>query len=660
MNNVPGNIKLEDFLQNHVLTNLKIDDSWTFGLYFAYTLDKAADCWHRQVQLLRLDDYSIEKLDLPFEPDDYTLKQSEIIFKVIRDDRTLFYRYDQQSRTITERAEVPFSVQQFAFDAAALYFSAVTNATNGSERRGGAAFCTEYGPVYQEGRGITGSTVKGLFQARQDGKDITLITALDMDVDQIDFDFPNGRILFNAFSKERLKPIASSLYLFDIRKHDLRILCDKPFRIGNVQSMSADLVLFTGVNLQEFSRNDNQQLYQIALDTGILRPLGNFIDLSNESPAIVTDSYFSTSLPIQKDGDVFYSKRVERDREMLWRTWPDGRSEPVETGLTVIGSFQVRAGGIIAVGLRGMQLSEVYSIEEGTPRQLSAHNRWAEELQTARPVPVTETINGVEIDGYVYPPVRRPGREENREREESEPRCPAVLMIHGGPKMLYAAVYSHEIQLLCASGYYVFCANPMGSDGRGNAFADIRGRFGSLPYEQLMIFTDRILERYPRIDRNRLGVSGGSYGGYMTNCIITRTDRFKAAVSERSISSLLTSFTTSDIGYQFVYEYLGNTPAPWTAREELIEASPIFQADRAVTPTLFIHGKDDYRCHHTESVSMFSALNYHGVPARLCLFEHENHSLPVRGKPQSKRRRYEEFLTWFNTYLKSEAAGQQL
>ncbi len=384
------------------------------------------------------------------------------------------------------------------------------------------------------------------------------------------------------------------------------------------------------------------------------------------------------------------AERLERDEEMLWRTWPTARGEPVETGLTVIGSFQVRAGDIIAIGLRGMQLSEVYSIEEGIPRQLSAHNQWAEELQRARPVPVTEIINGVEIDGYVYPPYSgctqpafsgctqpassgctqptssgctQPASSGERAGEGTsgeEPCCPAVLMIHGGPKMLYAAVYSQEIQLLCASGYYVICANPMGSDGRGNAFADIRGRFGSLPYEQLMLFTDRILERYPRIDRNRLGVSGGSYGGYMTNCIITRTARFKAAVSERSISSLLTSFTTSDIGYQFVYEYLGNTPAPWTAREELIEASPIFQADRAVTPTLFIHGKDDYRCHHTESVSMFSALNYHGVPARLCLFEHENHSLPVRGKPQSKLRRYEELLTWFNTYLKSEAAEQQL
>ncbi len=130
-----------------------------------------------------------------------------------------------------------------------------------------------------------------------------------MDVDR-SFDLPNGQILFNAFSKRASQAVASALYLFDIRKHDLRILCDAPFRIGNVQSMGADLVLFTGVNLQEFSRNDNQRLYQMALDTGILSPLGNFIDLSNESPAVVTDSYFSTSLPVQKDGDVFYCREI--------------------------------------------------------------------------------------------------------------------------------------------------------------------------------------------------------------------------------------------------------------------------------------------------------------------------------------------------------------
>jgi dipeptidyl aminopeptidase/acylaminoacyl peptidase len=217
--------------------------------------------------------------------------------------------------------------------------------------------------------------------------------------------------------------------------------------------------------------------------------------------------------------------------------------------------------------------------------------------------------------------------------------------------MVYSDVFAFDIQLLCAKGHYVLCANPMGSDGRGDAFADIRGQFCEVPYEQLMAFVDEVLDTFTEIDENALGVTGGSYGGYMTNHIITRTDRFRAAVSERGISNMLSALTASDIGFAYVAEYAGQTDL-WSRPQVLLDMSPVLSAGAVKTPTLFNHGKEDFRCHYTESLNMYSALVQQGVPARLCLYEGENHSLVTRGRPKAKLTRYQELTRWFDRYLK--------
>lgn len=132
-----------------------------------------------------------------------------------------------------------------------------------------------------------------------------------------------------------------------------------------------------------------------------------------------------------------------------------------------------------------------------------------------------------ELDGWILKPA-----------DFDEKRTyPAILDIHGGPKTAYGEVFFHEMQFWAGQGYVVFFCNPTGSDGRGDRFADLRGRYGQIDYEDLMAFTDAVLDRVPQIDTRRLGVTGGSYGGYMTNWIIGHTDRFAAAASQRSIAN---------------------------------------------------------------------------------------------------------------------------
>lgn len=165
-----------------------------------------------------------------------------------------------------------------------------------------------------------------------------------------------------------------------------------------------------------------------------------------------------------------------------------------------------------------------------------------------------------------------------------------------------------------------------------------------------MGFVDVVLERYPSIDQNRLGVTGGSYGGFMTNWIIGHTDRFKAAASQRSIANWVSMGCTTDIGYYFSDDQIGTTP--WEDADKLWEASPLKYADKVKTPTLFIHSEQDYRCWLVEGLQMFTALKYHGVESRLCMFRGENHDLSRSGKPQQRIRRLREISDWFERYLK--------
>ena len=250
--------------------------------------------------------------------------------------------------------------------------------------------------------------------------------------------------------------------------------------------------------------------------------------------------------------------------------------------------------------------------------------------------------DGVDIDGFVMKPVGyEPGK-----------RYPGILHIHGGPKMVFGPGFHHEMQLWVASGFFVCYCNPRGSCGKGNAFADLQGKYGEVDFRDLMEFTDEVLRRYPEIDADRMGVAGGSYGGFMTNWVIGHTDRFRCAVSQRSIANYVGDYLLSDIGYYYVPDQQLGTI--WEHPERLWKASPLTYADRVKTPTLFIHADKDYRCTLANGLEMFAALKLHGVESKLCMFYGENHGLSREGKPSNRISRLSEILHWMEEHLKEE------
>lgn len=230
-------------------------------------------------------------------------------------------------------------------------------------------------------------------------------------------------------------------------------------------------------------------------------------------------------------------------------------------------------------------------------------------------------------------------------------RYPAILSIHGGHKLSYGAdVLNVDFKLWTDEGYFVIYCNPRGSEGIDDAFADIIGKNGKTDAADIMKALDLVLEREKQIDRSRIGVTGGSYGGYLTNFLITQTDRFACAVSVRSISNRISKELDSDMGYRYPIASLGNRV--WRESEAFWEASPIKYIENCHTPTLIIHAEGDRRCPVAEGIQMYTALKLQNVPAKLILFSGESHGLAISGKPRARLKHSRVIREWFSRYLK--------
>jgi dipeptidyl aminopeptidase/acylaminoacyl peptidase len=227
---------------------------------------------------------------------------------------------------------------------------------------------------------------------------------------------------------------------------------------------------------------------------------------------------------------------------------------------------------------------------------------------------------------------------------------PSILEIHGGPRVQYGSFFMHEFYYLAAQGYVVYFCNPRGSQGYGEAHSKaIWNNWGTVDYEDLMTWAD-IVGQKPYIDEEKMGVTGGSYGGYMTNWIIAHTDRFKAAVTQRSVSNLISMYGSSDFNWAFQVE-LGDTP-PWEGFENYWQQSPMKYIGNARTPTLVIHSEQDLRCAIEQDEQVFVALKKLGVETEMVRFPDESHDLSRGGRTDRRIERLKHILRWFDRYLK--------
>ncbi len=234
---------------------------------------------------------------------------------------------------------------------------------------------------------------------------------------------------------------------------------------------------------------------------------------------------------------------------------------------------------------------------------------------------------------------------------------PVVLMIHGGPFAQYDVALFDELQVLAGAGYAVVHGNPRGSSGYGAAHGRaIRGAMGTVDTDDVLALLDFALdhpELGARLDGSRLGVMGGSYGGYLTAWLTTRTDRFDAAIVERGFLDPTSFVGSSDIGWFFGLEYLGDNTSDQGAADVAAQ-SPMAHVGTVNTPTLVIHSERDWRCPVEQGQRWFVELKRRGVPAELLLFPGEGHELTRSGLPSHRKARFEHVLRWWEERLGGE------
>jgi len=232
---------------------------------------------------------------------------------------------------------------------------------------------------------------------------------------------------------------------------------------------------------------------------------------------------------------------------------------------------------------------------------------------------------------------------------------PMVLTIHGGPAGQYGFDFQHEFQVYASRGWAVFFANPRGSTGYGEKFErGIELNWGGNDYVDLMNGVDAILAKYPWIDRDRLGVTGGSYGGFMTNWILGHTTRFKAAVTLRSISNFISDDGTRDGPYGHKDDFRGDIFEKFDA---YWNASPLKYAKNVKTPTLILHSDMDFRVPMEQGEQWFRALRHFGVPSEIVFFPRENHNLTRTGEPKHLVESLNWQMYWFDRYLNGNASA---
>jgi dipeptidyl aminopeptidase/acylaminoacyl peptidase len=292
-------------------------------------------------------------------------------------------------------------------------------------------------------------------------------------------------------------------------------------------------------------------------------------------------------------------------------------------------------------------LDDLYVADLGAknPRQLTHLNAALWKQVTLVPVERVpyKGADGWDVDGFFMKPA---GWQEGR-------KYPMVLSIHGGPAGQYGFDWYHEFQVYASRGWAVFFTNPRGSTGYGEKFErGIELNWGGKDYVDVMNGVDAILAKYSWIDRDRLGVTGGSYGGFMTNWILGHTNRFKAAVTLRSLSNFVSDDGTRDGAYGHADDFGGDifekTDLYW-------DRSPLKYVKNVRTPTLVLHSDNDFRVPIEQGEQWFRALRHFGVESEIVFFPRENHNLTRTGEPKHLVESLNWQVYWFDKYLNGNA-----
>lgn len=649
-------LKVDELMNYKFLSGITVSPSGKKAAFLVKQADEkknSYDSWIFIVdfctgEVRKLTSFGAEK-NLLFDDED------TILFASVRKDedkaeklkeKTVFYRLSLKGGEAEKAFEIPYEVDSIKKISCGSYaFSAIVDLNRPKDEDQLKEYqdyhILEELPYWENGAYFVSRFRSTLFAFKEEDGICDRVTAPFFALGN--YQVCGNRLVYTGVTYDRVLPMTSGLYSYDMEtKKETVLQDDQTMHIGLfgcAEEADSHMVYFAGSTMDQYGSGQYPDLYvwkdgqvKMAAEYGMgvgSVPTGD-VSLGGGDKFLV------------KDGKAYFVSCVGTTGEIY--VLDGGQVKKAFNFDGAVDCFAAAEGGFVMVGRTPGKLQELYfySMEENSCKQISCLNeevlkdKYIGELQYAG---FTDS-DGVDIDGWVIIP------------KDYDPakKYPAILDMHGGPRVAFGNLLFHEMQWFANEGYFVFLCNPRGGDGKGNEFADLREKYGTIDFKDFMEFTDHVLKLYPAIDEKRLGVTGGSYGGWMTNWIIGHTDRFAAAVSQRSFSNWLSDFGGSEIGFSFdVNENGGKTP--WMAPMELWQRSPVAYANQAKTPTLFIHSIKDFNCPLSEGMQMFAALKYHGVPSKAFLFEGENHELSRSGKPVHRVRRLKEMKAWFDKYL---------
>ena len=373
---------------------------------------------------------------------------------------------------------------------------------------------------------------------------------------------------------------------------------------------------------------------------------GSFQDWTNSD---IGDEHLAPPPAWSADGKTLYGLASHRGASRIFTFPASGAGKQPQTltpGELQVRDFSIdRAAGKMALLIGSpTRVQEIFTRSTAASGELRRVTGFNEELlsEFALSTPEHFTYTGVDgwpMDGWVMKP---------HDFDPSK-KYPLIVEIHGGPATQYGYGFFHEMQLLTTAGYVVLYTNPRGSIGYGRDFSlAVRGAWGEKDSLDIMAGVDALLQK-GYIDEQRMGVTGGSYGGFMTNWLISHNDRFKVAVTDRCVTNLASDFGSGDFGWTFADDELDTTP--WEDLEKYMHMSPITYVKNIHAPLLIIHSEQDLRCNIEQAEQLFAALKYMGREVLFVRFEGQSHGMSRGGHPRLRVERLKHILGWFESHL---------
>ena len=497
----------------------------------------------------------------------------------------------------------------------------------------------------QDGAGWVHDRFRQIFSIQLGNGQLRQLTDGECDYQQPRWSWGGDRIACVAMAREQNIPLGyGQIMILDMNTGVLQPMLQDWQGASLSPCWRADdqAIIFAGHNAPApINRRWFFHIWHCDLRTGEAHDLSAQIDQTVGNYAVSDQRPGLTNITVKWPGGTgpAWFLLTDHGATHLYQVSPDSPPERIIGGECVMFDYSASENGDLAYGMaHPASVGDLYLHHASEYSAVTALNPWLQDHQLAQPEAYYYTgLDGAQVHGWE---IRPPDFDPNK-------KYPLIVYVHCS---MFSWDFNLEFQCLAEAGYVVVAFNARGTTAGYGQDCSLGNYYGKheAEYAEIMLGVDELVQR-PYIDAARMGVTGGSCGGFMTNWIIGQTNRFAAAVTQRSVTELLSKYGTSDNGPEQAESEGGGRP--WTNTEQMWRSSPIAYAARIETPLLILHASEDHRCTLSQAEEFYSALRWHGKTVEMVIFEGESHGLTRGGKPGNRIEHSRRILAWFDRYL---------